>query len=531
MKQAKVEHYFYQYLASDNKESLMYIDKNSLVQSLSAMYGTAGHLLKIWFALKHMGLGTKTEGIAIDTTNSTASLKRLFSFGASDGRFYIPFAHTPRYLTMKHDASRSIIQTTIQRWATSGSVVTCDPTEFLDIRSSIGNKLLVSVGRRYPFGLGVNESGFALEDGKRVSIPINAFSVWYGRTTEIPSGQEPLCFLRNNMLDELNITPPEKELIFVEDSITITTQSTVLTENEIFNVCAMFIDGREERVAQVHHETFEQYTRRIKSMISGLDKPQWLRSSPADDVKLLIESGVKALLLYGPPRTGKTRLIDNIMPRNSDSRCTIQLHDGWGYDNLIQGLKPDADGKWRWEDGPLKTAIESGKKIIVLEEINRTAISQALGEVFSLIEDAYRGENNAIILRSGDKLFINEDVLFIMTMNTIDKSTEEVDDALIGRVAAVDMSPRAEDLSEMLTLNAVGIEMRKKIGEIFAEIQSIYPLGHGYFSGINADTTDDKFIQYYKARIRPVLMNFLGELKAVELAKIDNVVDEAFNKP
>ena len=141
------------------------------------MYGTAGHLLKIWFALKHMGLGTQTGGIEVDTSNSTPSLKRLFSCGASDGRFYIPFAHTPRYLTMKHDASRSIIQTTIQRWATSGSVVTCDPTEFLDISSSSGSKLLVSTGRRYPFGLGVDESGFALEDGKRVSIPITAFSI------------------------------------------------------------------------------------------------------------------------------------------------------------------------------------------------------------------------------------------------------------------------------------------------------------------------------------------------------------------
>lgn len=120
-------------------------------------------------------------------------------------------------------------------------------------------------------------------------------------------------------------------------------------------------------------------------------------------------------MLYGPPRTGKTRLIDQIEPRNSEVRCTIQIHDGWGYDNLIQGLKPDADGKWHWEDGPLKAAIEGGKKFIVLEEINRTVISQALGEVFSLIEDSYRGEANAITLRNGQKFSISDDVIFVMT--------------------------------------------------------------------------------------------------------------------
>jgi hypothetical protein len=115
-----------------------------------------------------------------------------------------------------------------------------------------------------------------------------------------------------------------------------------------------------------------------------------------------------------------------------------------------------------------------------------------------------------------------------MTMNTVDKSTEEVDDALMGRVAAVELPPRAEDLSEMLSSNSVPDETRQKIGEVFAEIQSIYPLGHGYFSGLKGEIKDDHVIRYYKARVRPVLANFLGELKAAELAKIDNIVDDVF---
>src|SRR5436309_6490664 len=129
-----------------------YIDGITLNLALEKLYGTAGHLLKIWLTLKHMGLSQDGRPVEITTSNSTPSLQRLFSYGAPDNSFYIPFAHTTRYLTMKYDAARSIVQTTVQRWASSGSVVTCDPTEFLDFAG--GEKLQVSVGRRYPVGLG-----------------------------------------------------------------------------------------------------------------------------------------------------------------------------------------------------------------------------------------------------------------------------------------------------------------------------------------------------------------------------------------
>lgn len=506
----------------------MFIDKKTLSAALGDVYGTAGHLIKIWFALKHMGLGRSKEGVEVDTSNSTPSLTRLFSCGASDGSFYVPFSHTRRYLTMKHDASRSIIQTTIQRWASSGSVVTCDPTSFIDISLAAGNRLIVNTGRRYPFGLGIDESGFALEDGARVNIPIKAFSVWYGRRTEIPVGHDPANYLVGRMLEELNISHEESSLIFVEDEIAITLRAEMMSDNEIFEVCSVFISGDGAPSSEILHEDFTQYTRRVSGMISGLDQPKWMRVSPKSDVDSLLKGGAKALLLYGPPRTGKTHLIDSIVARNADERCTIQIHDGWGYDNLIQGLKPSPEGKWAWESGPLKEAIENGKKFIVLEEINRTAISQALGEVFSLIEDSYRGEHNAITLRDGKKFYIPDDVVFVMTMNTIDKSTEEVDDALMGRIAAVELPPRAEELAEMLAENHIPTDSRQKLAELFSGILAVYPLGHGYFAGLNGELSGYQVIQYYKARIRPVLANYLGELKAADLANIDNLVDELF---
>jgi 5-methylcytosine-specific restriction enzyme B len=508
----------------------MFVDKRSVTIALGNLYGTAGHLLKVWFTLKRMGLTADSLPVEIDTSNSTPSLKRLFSCGAPDGRFYIPFAHTPRYLTMKHDASRSIIQTTIQRWATSGSVVTCDPTDFLDISSGDESKLLVRAGRRYPFGLGVGESGFALGADMRVVVPIKSFAVWYGRQTEIPDGADTSAYLERQMLQELNISPAEREVIFVDDSPSVHTAKSCLTDADLFSACQPFIDGNVEPPVRVYQEDFTHYARRINSMVTGLNKPSWMRTSPAEEVRQLLMAGAKAILLYGPPRTGKTRLIDSIIARNSPDRCTIQIHDGWGYDHLVEGLKPGPDSKWSWKDGPLKEAILSRKKYIVLEEINRTAISQALGEVFSLIEDRYRGEAQGITLRSDKKFWIPEEVVFFMTMNTIDKSTEEVDDALLGRLAAVECPVRQEDLIEMMTTQGVPVETRTKIAQLLDAILGIYPLGHGYFAGISGSVDDRSVVRYYKARIRPVLLNFLGELKASELAKIDNIVDEMFAK-
>lgn len=505
----------------------MYVDEKALRQAVRRLYGTAGHLLKIWLTLKHMGLAPGAPAVEVDTSNSTDSLRRLFSCGASDGSFYIPFAHTPRYLTMKSDASRSIIQTTIQRWGTSGSVVTCDPTSYLDI--SGGVNLLVATGRQYPLGLGLGESGFAREENTRVAIPLISFAVWFGRQSEIPRDADPAAFLTEQMLRELNITPSEKELVFVDDDLEVTTGFSRLTDARVFAICQPYIDGEQELGLEVvQTEDFSHYERRVRSVVSGLAAPEWMRKQPDEEVRQLIKTGAKSILLFGPPRTGKTRLIDEIVSRDSKHRSTIQIHDGWGYDYLVEGFRPDKDGRWSWVDGPLKAAVEGGKKFIVLEEINRTRFSEALGEVFSLLEDAYRGKVNGILLRSGREFWIPEDVVFLMAMNTIDKSTEDVDDALFGRVAAVEFPPRAEDLMSMLSKSKVPEGTRQRLGQLFAEILNVYPLGHGYFAGLKGEVTRFQIIEHYRTRIRPVLKSYLGQLKGHELARIDNVVDEIF---
>jgi hypothetical protein len=194
-----------------------YVCEETLSAALQDLRGTADHLLKIWFTLKQMGM-TADQPVEIDTANSTDALRRLFSFGHPDGDFYTPFAHTPRFLTMKSDASRSIVQTNLKRWADSGSVVTVDPTNYLDIEKTAAGTLRVQPGRAYPEGLGHGKNGFAPAEEARVGIPLVAFGIWYYRQEELPEGADWPTYLRDRMKGDLHLSSAEISLIFSDES-------------------------------------------------------------------------------------------------------------------------------------------------------------------------------------------------------------------------------------------------------------------------------------------------------------------------
>ncbi|WDV94874.1 AAA family ATPase [Brevibacillus parabrevis] len=501
-----------------------YIDKHTLEEALQRMKGTAHHMLKIWFVLKAMGL-SDGRSVEIDTGNSTPALNRLFSYGDPNEGFFVPFAHKGRFMTMKSDASRSIIQTNIKNWS-NRTIVSNDPTGYLIIEVSESGPLIVSKGRSYPEGLGYGENGFALSESARVSIPDLSLAAWLFLKTEIPA-ENTSNHLIEQMVNLLNLDNTEYQVIFIKDDLHITLRDTPLTDSEINEVVKNFITSSDSIKDHEIIENKDIYMRRIRRIMTVSDSPAWLKVDPKIQLKRLVEQGEKAILLYGPPRTGKTRAIDKIFPRDSHDRVTIQLHEGWTYENLVIGMQPvPGTESFNWEKGPLAKAIQDKKKCIVLEEINRTKISQALGEVFSLIEEGYRGEQFGISLPNGEKLWIDEDVKFFFTMNTLDESTEDVDDALLGRLACVEFQPRIEDLSEILKDKGIEAEKADKIKDFYNLILPIYPLGQGYFAGI---TSESDFITYYVSRIRPTLQNHFQSARKDLVELIDNALDGVFS--
>ncbi len=505
---------------------MAYLTRETVRSALGDLFGTADHLLKIWVVLKQMGL-TPSTSVTITTSSSQPALRRLFSFGHPEGDFFIPFSHTPRFMTMKSDADRSIVQTNIRRWATSGSVVTVDPTSYLDISEERDGTLIVRTGRSYPLGLGYGKNGFALEDDARVSIPMAAFAVWYYRQEDLPQNASSPHDLRQALCRDLALSPAEQELVFSSEDPTwrIGLRATPLSDAELFSLVNEFLTGN--RPAKLlDRMPFLAYSTRVASMATIPSGPSWLAYDPAIRLQNLVAAGSKAILLYGPPRTGKTRAIDLLVPRNSTSRATIQIHPGWGYDELIVGLRPDKGATWSYQEGPFLAAIHANKEHIVLEEINRTEFTQAIGEVFSLIEMAYRGEENAILLRNGNSFFIPAHTSIYLTMNTLDRTTE--DDALLARVDAVEFPPRVEDLHTMLRDGGCERERAEKLRSLFAFVQQYYPLGHGYFAGVGQATS---ITAHYLSKIRPVLQKHMKDIRDEQLAAIDEKVDELFGQP
>jgi len=498
-----------------------FVSVDALKHALVSLRGTADAMLKVWLTLKQMGF-EREHSVLVDTNNPLGAVERLFAYGASDHakEYFVPFAATRSDLTMGRDAPRTGIQTNIKKF--HDGTVGFDPRAFLRIDKDPNGSWNVSAQPGYPQGLGINKDGFAKADTQRVAIPIRAWATWYGRTTPVPAEEaDAIGYLVRSMLAGLKIDAEEQTVIFVPDvDFQPGFDSKVVAADELRALVEDAVSGnseaREDRIFKLDDKTYQRRLAAIRTRSTG---SRWISGDPREQLRQAVQLS-KAILLYGPPRTGKTRAVTELF--GNSAPVVIQIHDGWGYENLMVGLKSDGKGGFGWQEGPLTTAIRANAPVIVLEEANRTQLSQALGEVFSLLEDAYRGDKFPITLRNDTSLTISPETIFVLTMNTLDNSTEEVDDALLGRVASVEFPPRVEDLREMLVHRQIAEKNVDAICEFFAGIQEKYPLGHGYFARLRKD---DNLRTYYLAFIRPVLQKHFRH-RPTELMELDLLAEE-----
>ncbi len=179
-----------------------------------------------------------------------------------------------------------------------------------------------------------------------------------------------------------------------------------------------------------------------------------------DDILELLEDKGQ-VIFYGPPGTGKTyfaRKLAEALVSESEDRPIVQFHPSTSYEDFFEGYRPVTDDhgqlSYDLKPGPLARlaaaaqAAPERRHIMIIDEINRANLPKVLGELLFLLE--YRGTPVSTLYRPDEPFVLPENLWFIGTMNTADRSIALIDAALRRRFHFIGFFPEQGRMSGIL---------------------------------------------------------------------------------
>lgn len=212
-------------------------------------------------------------------------------------------------------------------------------------------------------------------------------------------------------------------------------------------------------------------------------------------VQRLLEDGFGGIIFTGPPGTGKSWYAAEIAAKiagRSERIRFIQFHSSYQYEDFVEGYVPKEEGGFELKNKHLLDMCKRARDaegepcVLVIDELSRSDPGRVFGEALTYIESTRRGME--FRLASGNPASIPENLVFLTTMNPMDRGVDEVDAALERRFAKIAMDPNRGELQRFLDGNGMAEDLRNRVLSFFDHLQAhdnpYCKVGHAYFRAV-----------------------------------------------
>jgi 5-methylcytosine-specific restriction protein B len=197
------------------------------------------------------------------------------------------------------------------------------------------------------------------------------------------------------------------------------------------------------------------------------------------------------IALVGPAGTGKTVLAREaaaVLGEGDPNRVKfVQFHAAFSYEQFIGGLAPTPEGGFEPVDGILIDFNERARRapdalhVLVLDELSRADVGNVLGELLTYIE--YR-DTPFVVAALGREVRIAPNLIVLATLNPMDRSVINLDEALVRRLRQFAVPPDEAALRRILGSAGMRDDLIDQVSSWFSSLPDDAPFGHGLFVGV-----------------------------------------------